>query len=194
MPSKDISRPMVDWAFDELRYKATLYEDTGAVVIYTGHVVKSDTVVPESLKLELQAGVAELENVPNRHKDWHPGYNGQVLHLVDPSLFPIVFGRTRVLETGRTSLEDCIARCGEGQITQLLSGEETVAERFVNSTDHWYDNPNNPYSRVFQLLPCTVDISGEHAKYVDNLGYKNANNSYHFLPLGSRVTSTTFIQ
>ena len=45
------------------------FEDTGAVTavstVYTGHVVKSDSVVPESLKLELQAAVVELENVPD---------------------------------------------------------------------------------------------------------------------------------
>ena len=52
---------MMDWVIEELRYKAKLFEDTGAVTVYTGHVVKSDSVVPESLELELQAAVAKLE-------------------------------------------------------------------------------------------------------------------------------------
>ena len=148
---EDISGPMMNWVIEELRYKAKLFEDIGAVVVYTGHVVKSDSVVPESLKLELQAAVAELEDVPDKRKDWHPGSNGKVLDLVHPSLYPLVYGRTRVLETGTTSLEDCIARCGEGKTTQIPSHEEVDEEGI--------------YSRNFQWLPCMVDISGEHCKY-----------------------------
>ena len=154
---------MIDWVFDELRYKAKIHEDTGAVVVYTGHIVKSETIVPESLKLELQAAVAALEDVPDWHKDWHPGSNGTVLDLVHPSLYPLVFGRTRVLETGNTSLEDCIARCGEGQVTQIPSKEEIIIKK---------DNRlmiEGLYSQNFQWLPCMVDISGKHAKYVQNL-------------------------
>ena len=83
---------MMDWVIEELRYKAKLFEDIGAVIVYTGHVVKSDSVVPESLELELQAAVAKLEahDVPDNHKDWHPGSNGKVLDLVHPSLYPLV--------------------------------------------------------------------------------------------------------
>ena len=163
---------MMDWVIEELRYKAKLFEDIGAVIVYTGHVVKSDSVVPESLKLELQAAVAELENIPDKHKDWHPGSNGKVLDLVHPSLYPLVYGRTRVLETGRTSLEDCIARCGEGQTTQIPPQEEVIQ----NDTfpDSYYHVILNSYSQNFQWLPCMVDISGEHCKYVccDNPGSK----------------------
>ena len=160
MPGKDISGPMMDWVIEELRYKAKLFEDIGAVVVYTGHVVKSDSVVPESLKLELQAAVAELEDVSDNRKDWHPGSNGKVLDLVHPSLYPLIYGRTRVLETGTTSLEDCIARCGEGQTTQIPPPED-VAQR-----DVFINTKINSYSRNFQWLPCMVDISGEHSKYV----------------------------
>jgi hypothetical protein len=35
-----------------------------------------------------------LENVPAVEKDWHPGSNGQILDLVHPSLYCIVYGRT----------------------------------------------------------------------------------------------------
>jgi hypothetical protein len=106
--------------------------------------------------------VEELEHVPDKHKDWHPGSNGKVLDLVHPSLYPIVYGRTRVLETGRTSLEDCIARCGEGQTTQIPLQEEVIQE----NQNSGYQLVHNPYSRNFQWLPCMVDISGEHCKYV----------------------------
>ena len=162
MPLKDISSPMMDWVIEELRYKAKLFKDIGAITVYTGHVVKSDSVIPESLKLKLQAAVAELEDVPDKHKDWHPESNGKVLDLVHPLLYPLVYGRKRVLEMGRTSIEDCIARCGEGQATRIPSQEEVT--EFNKSG--WYYATLIPYSRVFQWLPCMVAISGEHCKSV----------------------------
>jgi len=177
MPQEDISGPMMDWVIEELRYKAKLYEDIGAVTVYTGHVVKSDSVVSESLKLELQAAVAELEDVPDNRKDWHPGSNGKVLDLVHPSLYPLVYGRTRVLETGKTSLEDCIARCGEGQTTQIPPQEELTQRTTSHSLYYHPALTLNSYSQKFQWLPCMVDISGEHCKYVccDNFGSKKYN-------------------
>ena len=179
MPQKDISGPMMDWVIEELRYKAKLFDDIGAVTVYTGHVVKSDSVVPESLKLELQAAVAELEDVPDSHKDWRPGSNGKVLDLVHPSLYPLIYSRTRVLETGRTSLEDCITRCGEGKALPFPPVEEVTQSR------SYYHTVVSPYSRVFQWLPCMVDISGEFCKYVccDNSVSKNLTSSI------SRITS-----
>ena len=42
------------------------------------------------------AAVSPLENVPDAEKDWHPRSNNQVLDLVHPSLYPIVYNRTFV--------------------------------------------------------------------------------------------------
>lgn len=40
---------------------------------------------------------ALLENVTQSQKDWHPGSNYQILDLVHPSLYPLVYGRTALL-------------------------------------------------------------------------------------------------
>lgn len=187
MPGKDISNPMIDYVIKELRYKANQFKDIGAVAVYTGHVVKSDSVVPESLKLELQAAVAKFEeDIPDDQKDWHPGSDGKVWDLVHPSLYPLVYGRTRVLETGTTSLDDCIARCGEGKTTQIPPKEDVAQEDTNQNTQL------NSYSRNFQWLPCTVDISEEHCKYVSYPASKKNLNRFLSLP-ESRVTSTTSI-
>ena len=55
---------------------------------------QSDKLIPTSLKEELVSAVAPLETVPDAEKDWHPGSNRQVLDLVHPSLWPVVYGRT----------------------------------------------------------------------------------------------------
>lgn len=57
-------------------------------------VWQSDTLVPAPLKQALIENVKELENVPEDKKDWHPKTGKQVLDLVHPSLYPLIYGRT----------------------------------------------------------------------------------------------------
>ena len=54
------------------------------------------------------AAVSPLENVPDAEKDWHPGSDNQVLDLVHPSLYPIVYGRTFVKDpqTGKCEVSE----------------------------------------------------------------------------------------
>ena len=68
--------------------------------MFDGDVVKSDSAIPTSLKEALQVAAVELEDVPDAHQDWHPGSvcRRTVLDLVHPSLFPVVFGVTRILK------------------------------------------------------------------------------------------------
>ncbi|KAJ7822522.1 hypothetical protein B0H14DRAFT_3731695 [Mycena olivaceomarginata] len=55
----------------------------------------SDRLISNDVSDRLRAAVAELENVPDDAKDWHPGSDDQVLDLVHPSLYCIVYGQTR---------------------------------------------------------------------------------------------------
>jgi hypothetical protein len=83
---------MFKYCIDELRYKSKIFQETGAIAIYDGDVVKSDLAIPSSLKESLHIAAAPLEDVPELHCDWHPGSNETVLDLVHPSLFPVVYG------------------------------------------------------------------------------------------------------
>jgi Protein of unknown function (DUF4246) len=147
-----MSEKMVNYCLAELRYKAKVYEDTGLISVFYGDVIKSDSAIPAWLQGELTALVAPLENIPPRYLDWHPGSGHKVLDLVHPSLYPLVYGQTRILPSPEvTSLEDCISRCGEGVVLPIPPEEE----RFVADC-------NEPlFSRKFQWLPCDVDISGD---------------------------------
>ena len=57
-------------------------------------VWRSDFLVPGDLRGQLVAAVSPLANVPDAEKDWHPRSDNQVLDLVHPSLYPIVYNRT----------------------------------------------------------------------------------------------------
>lgn len=54
----------------------------------------SDKVVSAALRERLIAEVTKLENVPEKEKHWRPDSNGQVLDLVHPSLYPVIYDRT----------------------------------------------------------------------------------------------------
>ncbi|KAG6912251.1 hypothetical protein DXG01_015938, partial [Tephrocybe rancida] len=77
----DITEAMLDWCIAELQYKTIGFQKTGAVSVYNGDVVKSDTAITDELKAALRAAVAPLEQIPERAKDWHPKSNDMVLDL-----------------------------------------------------------------------------------------------------------------
>jgi hypothetical protein len=178
---------MVDWCFAELQAKASIFKEKGAISVYNGDVVKSDTAVPEAIRELLETGAKELEDVSESQKDWHPGSNGKVLDLVHPSLFPLVYGMTRILPDEVTTLEDGIQRCGEGTILPIPSA---ASLKRVNNAFH--TSMTLPYSQKFQWLPCEVDVSWYGSpRFVLHSSYQNSKLIY-----GSelQVISITFTQ
>ena len=59
-----ITPKMVDWAIAEARYKADIFKQAKCIEALDG-VWKSDSVIPDKLKLQLQEAVKPLENVPD---------------------------------------------------------------------------------------------------------------------------------
>ena len=157
----DLTEKMFEYCITELRYKTILFAKTGAVTAYDGDVVKSDTIVPEGLRLALKDAAAPLENVPAAQRDWHPGSDDTVLDLVHPSLFPVIYGTTRILKDSTVGLEDCVAQCGSGTVLGVpLENEALVAG---NKQPYVMEDP---YGRKFQWLPCDVEFTsnGEDIK------------------------------
>ncbi|EIN12300.1 hypothetical protein PUNSTDRAFT_96961 [Punctularia strigosozonata HHB-11173 SS5] len=86
---------MIDYVMGELAAYASLRDpETGIEPGPYDRIWKSDELIPEHLRNELSDAIAPLENVPDNQKDWHPRSNGQVLDLVHPSLYPVVYGTT----------------------------------------------------------------------------------------------------
>lgn len=124
-------------------------------------VVKSDSAVSDDLRQSLIQAVHPLEDVPDRLKDWHPGSRNQVLDLVHPSLFPLVFGRSRVLPVGRVPLKDCVQFTGMGETMQELEKCMDGIQRFREA---WGKH---------QWLPAQVDFAPDGqpriTSYINNL-------------------------
>ena len=140
-----------DQAAASLRNKFTEVMEANAAVYISDRVVSLET------KLALQSGVAPLEDVPDILKDWHPGSDGKVLDIVHPSLYPLMYGKSKCHPVGTVPLQDCSAYTGQGNTVPIATPPD---EAFDYSTKH-------------QWLPCEVLIgTGDEAKitsYINNL-------------------------
>lgn len=54
---------MFEWCIAELRWKASIYRDSGLVRVYQADVVKSDIAIPQALNQALSAAAKDLELV-----------------------------------------------------------------------------------------------------------------------------------
>lgn len=169
------SDQMFDFAMAELRDKAAIYEKYNGIVSAldaAAMVVKQDVLAEDAeLLAALKAAVAPLEDVPDEEKDWHPGSNGLVLDLVHPSLWPLVYGKTRVLRDKTIGVDDCLASIGGGEVIPVPELREALAPEEepegAPSTAPW-----NYYSKKFQWLPADVKVEEGKAKitsYINNL-------------------------
>ncbi|KAF5323944.1 hypothetical protein D9611_008284 [Ephemerocybe angulata] len=174
---EEMTEAMFAYCIKELQHRAENFDDSprGAIQVFPGDVWKSDTAIPEETRLSLLRYVRPLEDVPEHKKDWHPGSDGKVLDLVHPSLFPLIYGTSRILPVGAaaTTLEDCAQRCGEGEVIPIASHRPPPPRE---SWRMYQPVEPVPYSTEFQWLPCEVDISGEKARiltYINNLHPKH---------------------
>ncbi|KLJ13155.1 hypothetical protein EMPG_09426 [Blastomyces silverae] len=149
----DVSEKMMDWVINELQFKSKGFERSGNILVYDAGVVKSDTAIPDTLRNALKSATARLEDVPDDQKDYHPHSDNQVLDLVHPSLFPVVYGRTRIITDGVLGIHEGIARAGSGEVLKIPSKEELKAHKFQHDRR---GDLQIPYSQKFQWLPCDV--------------------------------------
>jgi len=91
------------------------------------------------------------------------GTKRRALRKQGPSLFPLVYGQSKVLEAGRTTLENAIEVCRKGVVIPLPPEDETEVG-FKPAHGYQYRAVKHPYSRRFQWLPCDVDLSSGNAR------------------------------
>ncbi|RFU26273.1 hypothetical protein B7463_g10067, partial [Scytalidium lignicola] len=175
------------WCLNELRDKAVHFSKTQYVrVLDTGLCIcKSDILIPESVNATFKSGIAPLLEQPV--KDWQPKSNGQVLNLVDPSLFPLVYGRSLVLTDGKrvdlknvfdsyehatTALKQFDKRVDfldvQRQIEQGASETRGIYVDFYNSKREFYY-----WSYNYQCLPFEVEFLEDFDTEVHITSYIN---------------------
>ncbi|KAL1745925.1 hypothetical protein HDZ31DRAFT_81609 [Schizophyllum fasciatum] len=118
---------MINYTLGELEGYAQLRdEETGIEYGPYDRIWLSDKLIPDDLRSELQAAIKPFEDVPEAKKDWHPGSNNQVLDLVHPSLYPIVYGKTQIKQPDGTLATAQPPESGAG-----------ISSHFVSSKFQW---------------------------------------------------------
>ncbi|KAF2670834.1 hypothetical protein BT63DRAFT_370700 [Microthyrium microscopicum] len=177
LPDGLLSEKAFEWCIIELRDRASDFVKDGFIRTYEteSSVIKSDSTIPSELRDELRKVVELLLSVEDSEKDWHPNSNDQVLNLVHPSLYPLVYGQTRVLQTGQVGLLNCLASSGQGDIA---AANQTIAR---TRQGQWLQSSisNEPlWSNRFQWLPAEVkfrnsedpdDTAVHITSYINNL-------------------------
>jgi hypothetical protein len=168
----------------ELQEKAQISKETGlvSVIDVTANIVKSDTIIPEEFDSAIKSAVHALEDVPEKDKDWHPGSNGQVLDLVHPSLFPLVYGKTKILPTGTVPLEECIGYSGKGEVIPSHDENDSME---IDKDMSWGNSSSLKAWGEFQWLPSDIHFTDDGGckivSYVNNLHPKKHKNIYKLL-------------
>ncbi|KAJ0118767.1 hypothetical protein J7T55_013021 [Diaporthe amygdali] len=174
-----ISDKAWDWCMAELRDKATRFEKTGRVQVLdaASRISKSDRRVPRSLIQDLRDAVSPLLNRPNAEKDWHPGSDDKVLNLVHPSLFPLVYGKTKVLmKGGKVPLDFADAGAFDG--AETAPPIPVSRQRFRPGLG--MNVQRDTWSQKFQWLPCEVEFTEDAGTDVQISSYiNNLHPSHH---------------
>ena len=150
----DVTEKMIDYVIAELQWKASNFASSGHVVVYNGDVVKSDTAVGSDVMQSLLIAVTRLEDALSTCKDYHPGSSDQVWDLVHPSLWPLVYGRSRILEQSKTDLQNCVSKIGIGKTIPGPREAETLGYRKISKA----------FSNHFQWLPAEISLRDGVAK------------------------------
>ncbi|KAL8756240.1 MAG: hypothetical protein Q9199_003062 [Rusavskia elegans] len=182
----DVSPRMFDWVIAEVKYKAEVFTQLNCIEALDG-VWKSDTCVSEGLRKALEEAVRPLEDIPEAEKDWHPGSNGQVLDLVHPSIYPLVYGQSRILESETCNVDDCTSWIGKGSVLQLPAGSAELGGEW--SEDYQW------LPAEFEVAPSTEDVTVK--SYINNLHPRYHSDLYSIIsqivskaiPLWDRVLS-----
>ncbi|PYI01145.1 hypothetical protein BO78DRAFT_379544 [Aspergillus sclerotiicarbonarius CBS 121057] len=175
-----------DWCVKELRDKAVYFRENQHIrVLDTGSCVcKSDTTTLGSLGAVFRSAVPSLlGQLRQQGLDWQ---SEQVLSIVDPLLFPLVYGKSLVLmDGGRVDLHDVLgsykhATIAPKQFDRRVSSldlenrikKHGAPARGLTAHSH-LETPFYRWSWNYQCLPCEVEFLADSGTEVRITSYIN---------------------
>ncbi|KAJ1902760.1 hypothetical protein LPJ81_003425, partial [Coemansia sp. IMI 209127] len=172
------------YVFDELEYCASLHTTgCGIRMSPVEQVWISDSLIDSVTEEEVKRYAAILENVPDRQKDWHPNSNNQVLNLVHPSLYPIIYDCSMILDNPIPSPEaalklETFGACPGSfdkwrEAVKKISSDVSQEYYIPEKSDNAYEYKNSFVSIKYCWLPTEFwvsdDGSAEVKSYINNL-------------------------
>ncbi|KAH7355962.1 hypothetical protein BKA66DRAFT_574864 [Pyrenochaeta sp. MPI-SDFR-AT-0127] len=161
---------------EELRSKARYYEKTGIIPTLDAcaSVVKSDSLVSADLQDALRRAFDRLKADHQASPDWHPNSNDMVQDLVHPSMYPLVYGRSRVFQEECVGLTDAIEKwAGKGEVIPKEVDDWNERRDGYRYGVGSGDVPPNYWSYTYQWLPANASFqengSVKFTSYINNL-------------------------
>jgi hypothetical protein len=151
---KDITRSMLDWCVEEVKYYVHDFIPSRIIPSFDGGAVKSDDCVDRLLREDLERAAASLRRAV---VEGAKTPISAVVDIVDPYLFPFAFGTTRTLREGQIAVEDCIPATGHGEPVKKPLDDERIEKeraRYPNTL---------AWSNRFQWLPFDVTFDNRGA-------------------------------
>ncbi|KAH8918135.1 hypothetical protein BT69DRAFT_1338462 [Atractiella rhizophila] len=193
--SRKLSQRAVDWVLKELEEYDAMRTEEGIEVSCSDNIYQSDTLIHIPLRSSFLSALKVLEDIPDTEKDWHPRSNHQVLDIVHPSLYPIVYGKTLHWSSS--------VPLSERNGGTLRPVEPPVLKPPAeDQTTYGEGDPTYSLSQNFAWLPTPFEISTDGqscriASYINNLHPKQHADMYAcialtfplFIPLFERVLS-----
>lgn len=169
----DITPNMAKWIIDELRFKSIIYEKSNAVTLRNGDITKSDSAIPNALVNRLREACKELETGPFHRVEVIPGTGGRQRALIPVGLFPLVYGRSRILTDRIIGVRDALDAMGKGETIPRPNETGITREDMVWKVASRADLKVKPYSTDFQTLPTDLRLGPDGkwhiASYINNL-------------------------
>ncbi|KAJ5648545.1 hypothetical protein N7490_004917 [Penicillium lividum] len=180
-----ITKNMAEWIIDELKYKAMIYKVNDAVSLYNGDVTKSDSNVPPSIVNDLKESTQVLEYQDDDLKFFHPGTLASQRDLLSVVLYPLVYGKSRILPDRLIGLNDALRHAGQGEIVPIPNETGITREDIAWRVSDRADISVRPYSRAFQMLPMDLELGDDGrwhiASYINNLHPVRHRNIYNII-------------
>lgn len=146
-------------------------------------VAKSDTFVSSDLHNELSSAVFKLKSDQSLDPDWHPNSNDMVLDLVHPSMYPLIFGHSKVFRDEVVGIDNAVsAWSGKGT---TIEKDTWVFDRDRDRFSYSVGGSIHPnyWNDTYQWLPANVsfqdDNSVKFTSYINNLHPGKYADMYH---------------
>ncbi|OGE47558.1 hypothetical protein PENARI_c041G07890 [Penicillium arizonense] len=182
---RDITPRMAEWIIDELEFKAMIYENTDVVALYNGDVTKSDKNLPDSLIESLRIQIKTLECDEPELKFYYPGFLRKQRDFIAMALYPLVYGKSRILPDRTISLENAIEYAGQGEVIPVPKETGITREDITWRVLSRADIQVHPYSRNYQFLPADWEYREDGRwhiiTYINNLHPVKHRNIYKLL-------------
>ena len=122
---------------------------------------------------------------------------GNIFKVVDASLFPFSFERSRGLRQGSLDLHDCIERCTKGEVLGSPQNRDPEGPSNGALVGRGIYTNDKAWSLRYQWLPFEVSIGNEESSTRYN-SFQSANHRVrrrlNIYVVESQATSTTCIQ